>query len=66
MMIMIVVVILEIIMYKAVVEKLVPASLSNSYSELEIISISASGFSSCSILHFLPITSTTNYYPKEI
>ena len=39
--------------------------LSDSYSELEIISISDSGLSSCSILHFLPTTSTTNYYLKE-
>ena len=41
------------------------ASLSNSYLELEAISISASGLSSCPILHHLLTTYTTDYCPKE-
>ena len=40
------------------------ALLSNMYSELKAISVSASGLSSCSILHCLLTTLTTDYYLK--
>ena len=39
--------------------------LSDSYSELEIISVSISELSSCSISHFLLTISTTDYCLKK-
>jgi len=44
------------VMYKGNGEELVLASLSNLYSELEAIFVSASGLSSCSTLHYLLTT----------
>jgi len=41
------------------------ALLSDLYLEFEVISVDVSGISSCSILHHLLTTYTTNYYPKE-
>jgi len=51
--------------YRGNKEGLVLASLSDLYSELETISVSISGPSSCSTLHCLLTTSTTNYCLKE-
>jgi len=46
-------------------EKLVLALLSDSYLELEAISVSTSGPSSCPTLYYLLITFTINYYLKK-
>ena len=46
-------------------KKLVLVLLSDLYLELEVISISVSGLSSCSILHCLLTTQTTNYCSKK-
>jgi len=46
-------------------EKLVLASLSDLYLELEVISVDIIGLSSCSTLHCLLATYTTNYCSKE-
>ena len=52
-------------MYKDSSKELVLALLSNLYSELEAISISASRLFSCPILYCLLTTYTTNYCFKE-
>ena len=46
--------------------ELVLASLSGSYSKLDLISIDASGHSFYSILHYLLTIYSTNYYSKKI
>ena len=48
-------------MYRGNGEELVLVLLFDSYSELEVISVSASGPSSCPTLHCLLTTFTTNY-----
>ena len=45
---------------------LVLVSLSESYSELELIFVDISGLSSCPILYYLLTTYTTNYHSKKI
>ena len=52
-------------MYKDSKKKLVLASLSNLYSELEAISISTSKLSSYPILYCLLTTYITNYCPNK-
>jgi len=52
-------------MYRSNGEELVLVLLSDSYLELEVILVSASGTFSCPTLHCLLTTSTTNYYLKE-
>jgi len=51
--------------YSSKEEEPVLASLSNSYSELEVISVDCSGLSSCPILHHLLTTYTTDYCSKK-
>jgi len=52
-------------MYKSKEEKPVLLSLSESYSELNAISVDASRYSFYSISHCLLTTYTTNYCPSE-